>query len=149
MTTSGLSHFVFRHGIDQKKRCASFKIELSEHPEYKVLPGPLMAPLISRLCLKGSDLLFLNAFRWLGRLEGSSFLILVLIAMPLKYIFGQPEAVRVVGMAHGVLFLVYILAANYVAMQLNWSKKVWFLSYVAAVLPLGTFVFEKHHLPKH
>jgi len=89
----------------------------------------------------------LNAFRWLGRLEGSSFLILVLIAMPLKYIFGHPEAVRFVGMAHGCLFLVYILAANYIAMQLNWTKKVWFLSYVAAVLPLGTFIFAKRHLP--
>lgn len=90
----------------------------------------------------------LNAFRWLGRLEGTSFLILVLIAMPLKYIFGHPEAVRAVGMAHGVLFLVYILAANYVAMQSNWTKKVWFFSYVAAVLPLGTFVFEKLYLPR-
>jgi len=89
----------------------------------------------------------LNAFRWIGRLEGSSFLILVLIAMPLKYFFGQPEAVRAVGMAHGVLFLVYVSAANYLALDKNWSKKVWLLSMVAAVLPLGTFYFEKKYLP--
>lgn len=93
-------------------------------------------------------MLAVNAFRWLGRLEGMSFLVLLLIAMPLKYIYGQPEAVRAVGMAHGVLFLVYVLAANYMAMQLNWSKKVWFLSYVASVLPLGTFFFEKRYLPE-
>lgn len=90
----------------------------------------------------------IKAFRWVGRLEGASFLILLLIAMPLKYIFGHPEAVRFVGMAHGGLFLVYIFTANYVAMNLNWSKKLWFLSYLAAVLPLGTFIFEKRHLPE-
>lgn len=89
----------------------------------------------------------LNVFRWLGRLEGTSFLILLLIAMPLKYFFGHPEAVRFVGMAHGCLFITYIFAANYMATQLKWTKKVWFLSCVAAVLPLGTFVFEKRHLP--
>lgn len=85
---------------------------------------------------------------WLGRLEGSSFLILLLIAMPLKYLAGQPEAVRVVGMAHGILFLLYLLAANYAATALSWSKKVWFLAYVAAVLPLGTFIFERRYLHK-
>lgn len=89
----------------------------------------------------------INAFRWLGRFEGISFLILLLIAMPLKYIWGKPEAVRAVGMAHGVLFLLYIFAANFVAQQREWSKKVWALSYLAAVLPLGTFVFERKHLP--
>lgn len=83
---------------------------------------------------------------WIGRLEGSSFLILLLIAMPLKYLAGQPEAVRLVGMAHGILFLLYLLAANYAATAYSWSKKVWFLSYVAAVLPLGTFIFEKRYL---
>lgn len=89
----------------------------------------------------------INAFRWLGRFEGSSFILLLLVAMPLKYIWGKPEAVKIVGMAHGVLFLLYLFAANFVGQQLNWSKKVWALSYVAAVLPLGTFLFEKKHLP--
>lgn len=89
----------------------------------------------------------INAFRWLGRFEGSSFLLLLFIAMPLKYIWGHPEAVKVLGMAHGVLFLLYLFVANFVAQELNWSKKVWALSYIAAVLPLGTFLFEKKHLP--
>jgi integral membrane protein len=90
----------------------------------------------------------INAFRWIGRLEGISFLLLLLIAMPLKYFFGEPALVKIVGMAHGGLFLVYILAANYVAMELNWTKKVWFLSFVSSVLPLGTFIFEKRYLPE-
>ncbi len=90
----------------------------------------------------------INGFRWLGRFEGLSFLILLLIAMPLKYIWGEPSAVKMVGMAHGVLFLLYLFSANFVAQQLDWSKKVWALSYVAAVIPLGTFWFEKKHLPE-
>lgn len=89
----------------------------------------------------------INVFRWLGRFEGFSFLLLLLIAMPLKYIWGNPEAVRVVGMAHGVLFMLYLFVGNFIAQQLNWSKKVWALSYIAAVLPLGTFLFERKYLP--
>lgn len=89
----------------------------------------------------------MNAFRWVGRLEGSSFLILILIAMPLKYIFGHPEAVKAVGMAHGMLFILYIAAANYLALENHWSKKIWLLSLLAAVLPLGTFLFEIRYLP--
>jgi integral membrane protein len=89
----------------------------------------------------------LSLFRWIGRFEGISFLLLLFIAMPLKYIWGMPEYVRVVGMAHGGLFLAYVAMANYVALELRWSRKVWFLSMAAAVLPFGTFIFEKKHLP--
>lgn len=89
----------------------------------------------------------LSLFRWIGRFEGLSFLLLLGIAMPLKYIWGMPEAVRVVGMAHGILFLAYVAMANYVALEMGWSRRVWFLSMVASVLPFGTFVFEKKHVP--
>ncbi len=93
------------------------------------------------------SLFVIQIFRWVGRLEGVSFLVLLLIAMPLKYIWGHPEATRIAGMIHGILFLSYCLSANYAAQELNWPRKVWLLSFVAAVLPLGTFVFEKKHLP--
>lgn len=49
----------------------------------------------------------IKIFRLIGFLEALSFLILLLIAMPLKYIWGQPEAVKIVGSAHGGLFLLY------------------------------------------
>jgi len=90
----------------------------------------------------------ISIFRWLGRFEGFSFLLLLLVAMPLKYIWGMPEAVRVVGMAHGGLFLGYVAMASYVALEARWSGKVWFLSMAAAVLPLGTFIFEKKYMPE-
>ena len=53
----------------------------------------------------------LKTFRVISLLEALSFVILLLIAMPIKYILGNPELVRVVGMAHGILFVLYILGA--------------------------------------
>ncbi|MBF9224019.1 DUF3817 domain-containing protein [Hymenobacter ruricola] len=49
----------------------------------------------------------LGRLRLVAILEGVSFLVLLLVAMPLKYLAGQPQAVRPVGMAHGLLFVLY------------------------------------------
>ena len=49
----------------------------------------------------------IRTLRILGNIEGVSYLLLLGVAMPLKYAFGLPLAVKVVGMAHGVLFLAY------------------------------------------
>jgi len=88
----------------------------------------------------------LKGFRVLGYLEAMSFLGLLFIAMPLKYIWGEPLAVRILGSVHGGLFVVYILAAFVLAEKLNWSLKTLFYSCLAAVLPLGTIVFDRKYL---
>ena len=81
----------------------------------------------------------------LGRLrivaftEGLSFLILLGIAMPLKYIANMPEAVRIVGMAHGVLFVLYVVLLIQVAIERSWSLKITLLAFVASLIPFGTF----------
>ena len=49
----------------------------------------------------------IRTLRILGNVEGVSYLLLLGVAMPLKYAFGLPLAVKIVGMAHGVLFLAY------------------------------------------
>ena len=71
-----------------------------------------------------------------------SFLVLLGIAMPLKYIWGHPEAVRVVGMAHGILFLLYLWAAIQAAVEHNWNWRRTLLVLVASLLPAGPFVVE-------
>ena len=81
----------------------------------------------------------LGRLRITGFLEGLSFLILLLIAMPLKYIAGKPEMVSVVGMAHGVLFVLYIFLAFTAKFQYRWSWGKMLLLWVASVVPLGTF----------
>ncbi len=85
-------------------------------------------------------------FRYTGWLEGTSFIVLLLIAMPLKYVYGMPQAVSVVGMAHGVLFMLYVALAFGVSDQENWPRRKLFYAFMASVFPLGTFVFDRKFL---
>ncbi|HYF67772.1 MAG TPA: DUF3817 domain-containing protein [Ohtaekwangia sp.] len=82
---------------------------------------------------------FLGQLRIIGFLEGLSFLILLGIAMPLKYYWEMPAAVRVVGMAHGVLFVLYIIYVLVVHAQVRWSFKTLSIAILASFVPLGTF----------
>lgn len=82
-------------------------------------------------------------FLWLARLEGISFLLLLFVAMPLKYYAGSAGLVRIMGPVHGMLFLAYVAAVLWYALDENWSLKKHLLGYASAVLPFGTFLFEK------
>ena len=85
----------------------------------------------------------LHRFRMIGMAEGISFLVLLLIAMPLKYLFHIPEAVKIFGWVHGALFITFIYFAFEVMgafkKNIGWFAK----AFAAAILPLGTFVFDK------
>ncbi len=84
----------------------------------------------------------LSRLRIVGILEGVSFLLLLFVAMPLKYLADQPLAVRYVGMAHGILFLLYLLAIVPVALDQRWNWKTTGLAVLASILPAGPFVFD-------
>lgn len=87
----------------------------------------------------------LNDYKWLhwaGIAEASSFLILLGIAMPLKYLAADPRAVRWVGSAHGFLFVVYVLSALIAARNHRWPASRIGLAFLAAVLPFGPFWFD-------
>ena len=86
----------------------------------------------------------LDRFRWIGWLEGASFLVLLGIAMPLKYWFGLPLAVRIVGMAHGLLFLAYLGALLFVSIEHRWPLRRSALAVVASLVPFGPFLFDAH-----
>lgn len=86
-------------------------------------------------------------FRIISTLEALSYLLLLGIAMPLKYIWNKPALVESVGMAHGVLFIAYVLAALVLYKQLNWSKKGLLVVLVCSLLPFGPFYAEKKYLP--
>ncbi|MCC3151535.1 DUF3817 domain-containing protein [Hymenobacter sp. BT770] len=81
----------------------------------------------------------LGRLRLIAFLEGVSLLVLLGIAMPLKYLAGQPTAVRYVGMAHGLLFVLYVVLVIQVAMQQRWSFGKMALALLASVVPFGTF----------
>jgi integral membrane protein len=88
-----------------------------------------------------SDLLKtqMGRLRIIALLEGISFLLLLGIAMPLKYMAGQPGAVRMVGMAHGLLFILYVFYVIRIQADVKWSVKQTVLALVASVVPFGTF----------
>lgn len=88
----------------------------------------------------------IKVFKWISILEGISFLVLLLIAMPLKYIWEAPEMVQVVGMAHGILFVLYILGALVLYKSAGWNIKTLLVVCVSSVLPLGPFYVEKKYL---
>jgi integral membrane protein len=80
--------------------------------------------------------------RLVGILEGISFLVLLGIAMPLKYLAGKPEMVSWVGMAHGVLFVIYVAAIIHAQIVVRWPIKYVVGLLAAAVFPLGPFFAE-------
>jgi integral membrane protein len=84
----------------------------------------------------------IGRLRVIGFWEGASFLVLLGIAMPLKYAYGQPEAVRVVGLAHGILFMLYLWAAVQAALEHNWTWKRTGWVMLASLLPAGPFVVD-------
>jgi integral membrane protein len=86
----------------------------------------------------------LARLRLIGTMEGVSFLVLLGIAMPLKYLAGKPEMVRIVGSAHGLLFVLFAAAVIDTAVRMRWPLTRVMGAMVASVLPFGPFVFDAH-----
>jgi len=83
-------------------------------------------------------------FYAVGLAEAISFIVLLGIAMPLKYMAGMPKAVSIVGMAHGVLFVGYLAVAYLCKETFHWSMRTFVLACAASVVPFGPFWFHKH-----
>lgn len=87
--------------------------------------------------------------RWverLGRIEGYSWLLLLFVAMPLKYGLGYPLAVRIVGTAHGGLFVAFVALLGAAFLRLGWPLKNTAALFVTSLLPFG-FLFAPRWLP--
>jgi integral membrane protein len=89
-----------------------------------------------------------NFFRTVAILEALSFILLLAVAMPMKYWMGMPEATRAPGMIHGILFLVYLVLAHVLAEKENWGRSQLIHAYLASFLPLGTLIFDRKYM-KH
>ena len=85
----------------------------------------------------------IGLLRRVGMIEGISLLVLLFIAMPLKYIWHQPGAVKIVGWIHGALFVLFMILVLRVYEQRAWPFKKVIIAFIAAFLPFGTFVFDK------
>jgi integral membrane protein len=87
-----------------------------------------------------------NTIKWfllIGKIEGYSYLVLLFIAMPLKYGFDLPQLIRPLGTLHGVLFVVFmiLLAILFFKQQLNFKKS--FLAFLLSLIPFGTFYLKR------
>ncbi|MBZ9632259.1 DUF3817 domain-containing protein [Salegentibacter sp. LM13S] len=87
-----------------------------------------------------------TVFKYVSILEGLSFLMLLFIAMPLKYIWEMPQMVQQVGMAHGVLFIAYVFGAVWLFKPLNWNFKELLIILGCSLVPFGPFYVEKKYL---
>lgn len=85
-------------------------------------------------------------FKIVAFLEGISLLTLLFFAMPMKYAFDQPIFVKSVGMAHGLLFIGYIIMTIMLKFEENWNMKKFIVICFASVIPFGTFYIEKKYL---
>ncbi len=90
----------------------------------------------------------LGRLRLIGCVEGWSYLLLLFVAMPLKYLAGEPGAVRVVGMAHGILFIACVLAAFHAHLHFRWSIGRTALILGSTLVPFGTFVVDRRLLSR-
>ena len=85
----------------------------------------------------------INLYRKIAVIEGISYLILLFLAMPLKYFFNIPEAVKYFGWIHGILFLVFfvILILAFIKYRWSWMRLVLYL--IASVLPVVPFILDQ------
>jgi len=86
----------------------------------------------------------IKRFRMTALAEGSSFLLLLCLAMPMKYMMGMPRVVTVVGAIHGILFLLYVGQLAKLRATYQWDNKFSLFAFIASLLPFGPFVFDKH-----
>ncbi len=86
------------------------------------------------------------AFRITSYLEGISYLLLLALGVPLKYLAGNDSFVKALGMPHGILFMVYVCLATIIKQKMNWDTKTMIIVLIASVIPFGTFYVDKKYL---
>ncbi|TET90676.1 MAG: DUF3817 domain-containing protein [Sulfurovum sp.] len=85
----------------------------------------------------------LKKFRLINKIEGYSFIILLFIAMPLKYSFGYPVATKIAGMVHGVLFMAFMYQVLESMREVPFSKKEALQYFILSLIPFGSFYTDK------
>ena len=89
-----------------------------------------------------------KTFRLVALLEGGSYILLLFIAVPIKYWGGDEQWVKLLGMPHGILFVSYIIFAFLIKENENWGIKGLGIVLLASILPFGTFYIDTKYLKK-
>ena len=91
----------------------------------------------------------IKIFRIVAFLEGVSYILLLFIAVPIKYLLDDPTYVKLLGMPHGILFVIYIIFSVIGKNKFKWSYKEFFIVSTASLIPFGTFYVDKKYLRKN
>lgn len=91
----------------------------------------------------------LPVFRIIALLEGISYVLLLLIATPIKYLYEDPQYVKLLGMPHGILFMVYVVLTVWISNAMKWPTKTLWVILIASVIPFGTFYIDNKYLKKN
>lgn len=84
-----------------------------------------------------------ESLRKIGNIEGISYLLLLGVAMPLKYMADIPQAVKIVGAIHGFLFVLFMLALVRVWLKIKWPYEKIAMAFLLSIIPFGTFYLDK------
>jgi len=87
-----------------------------------------------------------SIFRAVSFLEGVSYLLLMSLGLYYKYALNDPSFVKMFGMPHGLLFMLYIILAVMLKKEMNWNNKTLVIVLLASILPFGTFYIDKKYL---
>jgi integral membrane protein len=88
----------------------------------------------------------IKLFRLTALLEGISYILLLFIAVPIKYLWDDPTYVKFLGMPHGILFIGYIIFSVLGKIKYKWSYPQFFIVAVASLIPFGTFYIDRKYL---
>jgi integral membrane protein len=88
----------------------------------------------------------ITLFRIIAFLEGTSYLLLLFVGVPFKYLNGNDYIVKLLGMPHGLLFVAYIFIAIYLGLNQDWSFRKKLIVLASSVIPFGTFYVEFKYL---
>ena len=90
----------------------------------------------------------INIYRLTAFLEGVSYIFLLFIAVPIKYLLNEALYVKILGMPHGILFILYVLLSIIAKIKNNWNFRKFLFISIASLVPFGTFYIDKKYLKK-
>ena len=90
----------------------------------------------------------IKVFRIISYLEGISYILLLFIAVPIKYYANDPSLVKLLGMPHGLLFVAYVILSLVNSKKYRWNSKKTLVVLISSVIPFGTFYVDYKYFKK-
>ncbi len=91
----------------------------------------------------------LGRLRLIAYLEGISLLFLLVVAVPLKYLAGDPDLVKIMGPLHGTLFMLFVISTLNVGVEQQWKfRQTTWKVLIACIIPFGTFYIDRKILQR-